>query len=390
MVNLSAGPPFPHQPGGAGAAAQNLAGKAAAIQAVGGDVTSAHAPAQSSVSGLFSAPMATAPQPALRMVRQTSRSTLFAAGALQLFANAAETYNGTIDRLNEQWSTAESNNFGVEHPYVPGGATPAQASQAQAQYEADVNAARAALRKELRGKQATAEGKLDDAAEEARGMLARGPNGADTNQLVRLGVFHDLLDGLRGQFMPLDESLLGLTLFGAGRGLQALDYYAKYAGALTRNAMRFQPGRVPLTLQELRALRADARRWTRLSTRLLGPGGNLVSLIGNVREDGVVKGTAETAAGLRAAATCARQAVMRAGKSPASLVISGGVAGLLCGVLGEETANRILEDAGEVAEDAVGSPTVEPTASPHGMGMPSFGWDSPEWYEKSLGSLWPG
>jgi hypothetical protein len=386
MVNLSAGPPFPHQPGDAGPTAQALAGKAAAIQAVGGDVTAAHAPAQSSVSGLLTPPMATAPQPTVRLVQQTSRSALFTAGALQLFADAADTYNSTIDRLNEQWSTAESNNFGVEQPALPGDATSEQVGQAQAQFEADVNAARAALRDELRGQQRAAEATLDDAADEARGMLTRGPNAADVKHLVRLGVFHELLEGLRGIVMPLDQSQLGLGLFGVSRGLQALDYYAKYMGAKARNAMMFSPTRAPLTLPELRSLRADVRGWTRLSTRLLGPAANLAFLYGNVREDGVVQGTAETAAGIRAAADCVRLAATRAGRSPASLVIAGGAAGLFCGVLGKETAEAIMEDGAEIVEDAAGSPTVEPNR----YGPPDLGWDSPQWYEDTLGRLTPG
>jgi hypothetical protein len=385
MANLSAGPPFPHQPNRAACAAQDLASQASNIRGLAGDVSTAHAPAQAAVGGVLSGPMAAAPIPVQDSANQLAVTAIFGAGAIQTFANAIQDYNRTIDRLNERWATESGDNFGVSPPYVPGGATPEQAQEAQAAYAAAVDAARERLRAELRGKQRAAEGELDAAAADSAGMLRRGPNDADAQRMLLGGVFEDLLESFKGQVIPIDWSTVGLTLFGAGRGLQALDVYAKYLTDVTRRGMRYRPGAAPLTLRELRAMRAQVTRLTRLSTRLLGPAGNIVNLVSNIREDGVVEGGAKSAAGITAAAQCAGRTVTALGGRSGPWTTAGAtaLAGLTCGIFGEEAAERIMEDGGEIAEDVAGAPTMKPSR----YGPPAIGWDSPQWMDDATGAV---
>lgn len=162
-INLSAGPPFPHQPGDAGGPAQRLASQAGAILATTDDVTSIHSQAQTAVAEDLAAPIATAPAPVVSNVQQVSRTSLFAAGVLQIFDGAVRSYNQTIDGLNQRWTDLAG--------YAPaagdGGNDPAAGAFAARQ---------TALRTQLQSEQRQAQAALDGSAADVAGLLRLGPD----------------------------------------------------------------------------------------------------------------------------------------------------------------------------------------------------------------------
>ena len=201
MVNLSEGPPFPHQPGDASGPAEGLVGLAGRIQGVGGDLRAAAAPSVTAVDGQLTAPIATAPTPPRQDVDSVSDATLFAAGALSLYESARQSYNTTIDGLNQEWSEFSSN------AYVPGGATPEQAQAVQDSIDAK--------RADLRRRQQSAERTLDSEAGEVAGLLRAGPAAMSDPTIGE-----KILGGLKGLVMPSTAlGVFGLPAFLANQGL---------------------------------------------------------------------------------------------------------------------------------------------------------------------------
>lgn len=159
-IDLGEGPPFPHQPGDASAPAQNLVRAGGQIRAFGGALQTAHSPVPANVGGLLDAPAAGVIDSPLLDVQKTSRASTFAAGALGIYESARQTYNNEIDRLNAEWTESS------------GTPTPEDATDDE---KAAAREALAAKRAELRGRQGSAEGHLDNAATEVAGLLGKGP-----------------------------------------------------------------------------------------------------------------------------------------------------------------------------------------------------------------------
>jgi len=389
MTNLSSGPPFPRQPDGAADAAQDLATQAGRIESLASDVAATHAPAQSAVGGTLVAPMALAPVLTLQSIQQMSQTAVFAAGALQSFASAVSTYNTTIERLNQRWNEGQASNFGVVPPLLPGGASAEDFRDGQARYESAVNAAREQLRQELRSEQRRAESELDDAADQARGMLRRGPNAVDVQSMASAGVFDDLWNALRGQLVPTSMiSDVDYALWGLGRGLFAFEQFSKYMANVRLGTMAFPP-RSPL----FQAPYSPWYRWSSRDTWLLtrnynaarapwltgakvaglasAPLGLVTSARTQMQQDANrtdldsneriartgYRAGAETAGGFGAGAACA--GAVGAGTSWTGLgaLLAGGAAGVGCGILGKEAASELVdstvEPVGEVGGDAI-------------------------------------
>jgi hypothetical protein len=189
MVDLSQGPPFPHQPGDASGPAEGLVSLASRIQGVGGDLTTAAAPSVPAVDGLFTAPIAAAPTQPQQDIQNVSEATLFAAGALSIYESARQTYNTTIDGLNQEW-----NEF-------VGDSTDQDAIDAK--------------RADLRRRQQAAERTLDDDAGDVAAMLRAGPSAMSDPT-----VGEKILGALRGLVMPSTAlGVFGVPAFLANQGL---------------------------------------------------------------------------------------------------------------------------------------------------------------------------
>jgi hypothetical protein len=201
MVDLSEGPPFPHQPGDASAPAQALMGQAGNIQGLSGSLQGSFAPALQATQGDLSGPMAAAPQPAVQGIDEVSSAALFAAGAVQIYESARQTYNTTIDGLNREWSEFSS------HAYVPGGATPEQAQAVQDAIDDKLA--------DLRRRQQAAEGTLDDEADSVAGTLRAGPAA-----MADKTIGDKILGALQGLVIPSSSlGAFGLPAFLANQGL---------------------------------------------------------------------------------------------------------------------------------------------------------------------------
>ena len=373
MTDLSSGPPFPRQPDGAADAAQDMATQAGRIEGLASDVAASHEPAQAAVGGTLVAPMALAPVQTLQSIQQMSQTAVFAAGALQSFANAVATYNATIDRLNQRWTEGVASNFGVVPPLLPSGSTTEDFRDAQNQYENAVNAAREQLRTELRGEQRRAEALLDDAADTARGMLRRGPNATDVQAMASSGVFNDLWNAIKGQVMPAGNQLgnLGVGLWGLGRGLWAFEKFSDYMANVRLGKMAFPPmsplfqaqyspwyrwsGRDTwLLTRNYNAARAPWLTSAKWASRAAAPLGFVVPGATQWQQDAGMDGServartgyraaAEGGAGLAAGAACAGPAAAAASPSGPGAFVAGGAAGLVCGIAGKEAASEIVD-----------------------------------------------
>lgn len=197
---MTAGPPFDLYPVTScniTSASQGIASQATEVEGVAASVQAAHQPALLGTLGTMQSPMATSPTSVVANAQQIAQGAVFAAGALELFSAAVETYDSGISRLNERWSQAEADNFGI----FPGlASTPRELEESQAAFEAAVSAAREQLRAELREEQRQLEDTLDDAAERTSGMLGRGPNAGDLKTIESAGGFVGLVTSLPFSF----------------------------------------------------------------------------------------------------------------------------------------------------------------------------------------------
>lgn len=160
-VSLGEGPPFPHHTGDATGAAQKLVSSGGQVQGLAGSLRTTHAPVSASVDGVLDAPATDVIKPPLQTAQHTSQASTFAAGALGIYESARQTYNASINRLNEEWTAFSGSTT-----------TPDDATDDEAR---EIQQTLGAKKAELRGQQHTAEGTLDASATEVAGLLDRGP-----------------------------------------------------------------------------------------------------------------------------------------------------------------------------------------------------------------------
>jgi pimeloyl-ACP methyl ester carboxylesterase len=146
---------FPHYPSPpeelVGIAAQ-LSGTAGSTDATVSDVRRGVDRAVDAVDGDLVFPMSTGPEPAVRSGARVARTARFASGAVMYFAQAVQTYDRGIDRINAQVHEGE---FDV------------------------MSTGRAEQLERLSAEQARLEAELDAAASRVAEMLRRGPNAED-------------------------------------------------------------------------------------------------------------------------------------------------------------------------------------------------------------------
>ncbi|MGH3453383.1 MAG: alpha/beta hydrolase [Nocardioidaceae bacterium] len=163
---------FPHYP----SPPEELVGIAAQLISTAGDTGATVSDvrggvdrAVDAVDGDLTFPMSTAPEPVIRNGADVARTARFASGAVMLFAEAVQTYNRGIDRINAQVQEGE----------------------------VDVmSTGRAEKLARLSAEQARLEAELDAAASRVAGMLERGPNAEDMRFLREHGYLlpRNLLD----------------------------------------------------------------------------------------------------------------------------------------------------------------------------------------------------
>jgi Alpha/beta hydrolase len=146
---------FPHYPSPpeelVGIAAQ-LISTAGDTEATVSDVRGGVGRAVDAVDGDLTFPMSTVPEPVIRNGANVARTARFASGAVMIFAQAVQTYDRGIDRLNAQVHEGE---FDV------------------------MSTGRAAKLQRLTAEKAQLEADLDATASRVAAMLERGPNADD-------------------------------------------------------------------------------------------------------------------------------------------------------------------------------------------------------------------
>lgn len=166
-------------------AGDRLSSYAGNVEMVRSDVAGVHQRAQEGVAGLLAAPMVAAEQPVRRKAQQWLRSSIFAGGAVRLFADAVAEYNRRVHDLNRRYWEAKQNNFGLSPQTLPAEATHAQRTAADDAFHTEVAHADrellAQLRKELHQ---VVEPALDDEADHVASLLDKGPD--DEGAVVEL------------------------------------------------------------------------------------------------------------------------------------------------------------------------------------------------------------
>jgi Alpha/beta hydrolase len=147
-----------------GIAAQ-LIGTAGDTDATMGDVRGGMGRAVDAVDGDLTFPMAEVPEPVIRNGTSVAEAARFASGAVMLFAQAVQTYNDGIDRLNAQ---VREDEFDV------------------------MSIGRMQKLQRLQAEQDRLERELDEAAGRVAGMLQRGPNAEDMEFLRSHGLILSL------------------------------------------------------------------------------------------------------------------------------------------------------------------------------------------------------
>lgn len=177
---------YPVTPGAVRAAADRVRASGGPVLGAATAAAAAATRAKGNVWGLLLGPVAALPDPLVRRGAEIADAADFCAGAVTVFAGAVATFDTTVDSLNREWEQAAGSSFGQSEPMMRGGMTPEVMQRAWDGWEERVAAARAALLLRLRSDHAAAEAELDSVATTVAGMLGRGPNDADKQQINSL------------------------------------------------------------------------------------------------------------------------------------------------------------------------------------------------------------
>jgi hypothetical protein len=197
----TAGPPFARyaaSPEDIDTAAGDIAAAAPATASVTDAVWRTHTSARLGVAADLSEPMDAAPEPTLANASQVAEAAKFGGAVVKQFGTAVTEFNSGVDRLNSEWSLAEKADGAAEHGIF--GLVGLVADPL-------VDGAKERLAAHLRGRYAELESDLDAAANDAAGMLNRGPNAADWRRLRESASSSSTPLTLAGFGLPFDMDL---------------------------------------------------------------------------------------------------------------------------------------------------------------------------------------
>jgi len=176
------------------AAADDTRGRLASLSTVITSVESQHRSAVEAVEGELERTIANAPAEVVTRADGLNRSAEYAAGCLELFAQAIDRFNTgdsayprSVSRLNAAWATALVNRFGVSYDAVVSDATPEEYERTYADYVSLFNAARDQTTGDLTLEYGKAQALVDDAALEISTMIHQGPLEANVQELWAAG-----------------------------------------------------------------------------------------------------------------------------------------------------------------------------------------------------------
>jgi hypothetical protein len=144
------------------------------VEAMSSNVDATHRTALSSVAGLITGPLATAPEPPRGNARRMMTSAMVAAGSVRVFGHAVQEFNDGVDELNAQWQEAAGSDFGVAPASYPTDASAVQKTRVDEARADAVLDAKISLLTELKLKYDELRAKLDAAAGRSAGQLRGG------------------------------------------------------------------------------------------------------------------------------------------------------------------------------------------------------------------------
>lgn len=154
--------------------ADDAAGKGTAFRVLSGSLAAASITVKGEIDG-FIEPVHTVTAAPEASSDEMSKASLLAAGCMNKFATAVETYNSGIDRLNERYRAAKVASFGVVCDGDPG------------DRDSEIAAADGRLQATLRREQAKLLAALDAEAEAIATVLGNGPNEKSIVLLIAAG-----------------------------------------------------------------------------------------------------------------------------------------------------------------------------------------------------------
>ncbi|MDX6326514.1 MAG: hypothetical protein QOK15_2868 [Nocardioidaceae bacterium] len=216
---------FEHYPVSAAsveASAAALQASAKPIAALSSLVSSTHAPAPATVSGILHPPLQTAVKPVQTKAKSIEEAAVFAAGCVRYWADAITKYDTGIDALNTQFDNAEASSFGLHGPSLFDAllhGTLDQYRKDEKVFQGQVASARTALIAELTRQKNTLADTLDTEAAEASSLLKGGPTDSSVLELFQAGVLPlSAINSFPGvDFSKLDFTAMLARLSALGR-----------------------------------------------------------------------------------------------------------------------------------------------------------------------------
>jgi hypothetical protein len=188
---MTATPDIPDTTANVGAiegAAGNLDGVAAAITGHGNDVTGAINKAAFAFSDIVTGPIKDIATKNQADWASAVQAVTYGAGVTRLWSANVQTFKTERQKLETEWQNAVSNHFNLGQPYVPGGATEAQARETINTYNAQVASAASTTASDITTRAHALLEQLHTDANARAAQIRREPTDADLQQLAQAGL----------------------------------------------------------------------------------------------------------------------------------------------------------------------------------------------------------
>lgn len=177
------------------AAAGDIDGRRAAVDAVEDSVKADARRLMTTVEGMFVGPAADATQQPIHHASEIREKAVFAAAALRRFALAVDAYNGgdpdgrkSVSDLNHEYATQAASDFGVAPANYPDDASEAEKDRIDKEWLQKLDNHHDACVRRLRSEFEELRGWLDDQAHDIKQTLERGPTRETLKTMYSEGV----------------------------------------------------------------------------------------------------------------------------------------------------------------------------------------------------------
>lgn len=169
-------------------AAANLDAVTSAITGHSNDVTGAINKAAFAFSDIVAGPIANVAKANQADWASAVQAVTYGAGVTRLWASNVQFFKDERRKLEQEWQSLAGSHFGVSQPYVPGGATEAQAKAAIDSYNTSVANAASTKAADITRRAHALLDQLRTEANSRSAQIRREPTDADLQQLAQAGV----------------------------------------------------------------------------------------------------------------------------------------------------------------------------------------------------------